>query len=1016
MPLLCLLLLSFNQNKIKSMKNICTFIALLCAPILMAQNLNISKQKRMGGIDDDVIYQSLQALNGYVYAVGETFSQTKGGSDGYFIMLNPFSQEVTEWRLGGEKDDVLKSIAALPNGNFVLAGSTKSKGYGKSDGWVVYVDDKGKVLSEKTYGTTGDDAFDVVVVTTEGSVMLAGYQNGHKQSPLWLVKDVGGKTIVDKQFLTEQYIENIKSGVADTEGGLVLVGNTKKGNNIWVLKINKLGNTTNVEKQYGENNTYEEAAQIIATSDGGYAVVGRTENTRGKKLNAWLLKLDVSGTIQWEENYGGSDFDFATSVVQTANDQYVLIGSSLSETSDARTRQVYIVRTDMRGREMRTYFEGGKQDDDGSYVNVLYDGSLGVFSSTVSTLKGKTKDVVFYTFKISENDDTESASSSEKSFATNENTLEWRNWKINDKDYLETNQQTFLSVDFTNTTSNLINNVQLQLKSPVSDLVLPSISYLGAVKRNETRRIYIPIRSLGGLDEGQYFVEARLMVNNALFSRFTKPINVKKGGQTVIINPSEYTATDTAITFILVNSTTQVTKTLRLNFELPRELTAKNLSVFNIIDPIPAGKTRKMTLLLKPNTEGGIKTKVVGQLFEDNVLRDKMSFDIQSKKSSNRGAQLAWHSPDEHGGANLQNLVTDKAEFRIELNVDTYEPVKKDDFRIFIDDVPLEGSRMDVTNLSAAIPEDDILRMRYSAKVPFTTAKTYQIRVELTTSKETVQSKTLIIRYNTEKPNLHILSIGTSHKDLKYTTKDARDFAATLATQARDLFKNIYPTTLTDSALTTQRSIQRAFGSLKNRFENDNIENRIFSNDYLIVFISSHGKTSDDKRFKLLPSDYNTIDGDYSTIDYQNDALAALEKVKCHKLILIDACHSGAAKGAKAGADAEALQKLSRAAIGTATISSCQSDELSYEDPDWQNGAFTEALIESFTNKKCTDQSGVFSSDTNNDRKITINEVFNFIKRRVPHLVKNQKISRVTEQNPNLNGSDLDMTIPIVTY
>ena len=98
------------------------------------------------------------------------------------------------------------------------------------------------------------------------------------------------------------------------------------------------------------------------------------------------------------------------------------------------------------------------------------------------------------------------------------------------------------------------------------------------------------------------------------------------------------------------------------------------------------------------------------------------------------------------------------------------------------------------------------------------------------------------------------------------------------------------------------------------------------------------------------------------------------------------------------------------------TIMSCRSDEQSYEDYDWQNGAFTEALIEAFTNKKCTDENGAFSSDIDNNRKITINEIYGFIKRRVPNLVKNQKMGRVTEQNPVLNEQDLDLEIPIVSY
>ncbi len=997
------------------MKNILTGITLLLTSVLVGQSLNKSGEKIIGGDAKDIIYQSLQALNGNIYAVGETESQTKGGSDGYLIILNPYGQEVIERRFGGAEDDVLQSIAALPNGNFVLVGSTKSKG-NKSQAWVLYVDDKGRVLTEKVYGGAGDDAFNVAVATDDGGVLFAGFQNDQKQADVWLVKEIDEKMVFDKQFSLGRYVKNIKSGVSDTEGGLVLVGDTKKtetvkGGDIWVCKIDRDGKATAFQKRYGEANTYEEAAQIIKTTDNGYAIVGKTDNTRGKRSNAWLLKLDVAGNQQWQENYGGSDFDYGTSVVQTANEQYILVGSTLSHAPDARTRQIYIVRTDESGRLLREENDGGKQDDDGSSIIALYDGSYGLFSSVSGFAKGKGgRDVWYYAFKTNEDSAIEQAPLSESTF-------QYRNWQINGGDVLTTNQQTFLSVDVVNTTPFIIKNVQLQLKSSTPDISLPKVSYLGFMKKNETRRVVVPIGSGVGLLEGQYVIEAQLVVSNKPFSKFDKQIKVKKGiSKTVFIRALPLLATDTALKFVVENPTTQPTNTLRLAFKLPSDLTALNLSTFENIEPIAAGKNREFTLKLSQNTEGGaLKAAIMVDLYEASNLKDKVVFDILSKKNQNIGTQITWHAPDEYR-TNIQNIVTNKAEFDIELNIDAYEPLTRNQFRVFVDEMSLEGNKMDVADLSPPTERENIYRQTYSTKLTLNAAKLYHVRVELTTSKGVVVSNTMIVRYDPERPNLHILSIGTTNKDLKYTAKDAYDFATTLDTLSKGLFKQVFTTTLTDSVLTTERGIRKAFKTIKDNFENPNVENRIFPKDYLVVFISSHGKTSEDKRFKLLPSDYNPSDGDDFAIDYQDVALNALDKIKCHKLVLIDACHSGAARGTKEMADSESLLKLSRAAIGTTTITSCRSDEQSYEDTEWENGAFTEALIEAFTNKKCTDETGIFSSDGDNNHKITINEVYNFIKRRVPNLVKNQKTNRVTEQNPVLNESNLDMDVPIIVY
>jgi hypothetical protein len=998
------------------MKKYLTLITLFFTQLLVAQQLNKSGEKIIGGSEKDVIYQSLQALNGNIYAVGETSSQSRGGSDGFLIILNPFGQEIIERRFGGASDDVLQSIAALPNGNFVLAGTTESKGNGKTDGWVIYVDDKGRILNEKTYGTAGDDAFNVVVATDDGSVFFAGSQNDQKQSDIWVVKEVDTVLVFNKQFSIGRYVKNIRSGVADTEGSLVLLGDTKKtetvkSGDIWVTKIDKQGKPTTLNKRYGEANTYEEAAQIIKTSDGGFAVVGRTDNTRGKKINAWLVKLDVAGNQQWQENYGGTDYDYGTSVAQTVNEQFIVVGSTLSHSPDARTREIYIVRTDESGRMLRQEHDGGKQDDDASHIITLYDGSYGLFSSVSGFSNGKGgKDIWYYAFKTIEDSGIEQASLSD-------NTFQYRDWKINGGDVLETNQQTFLSVDITNTTPFIIKNVQLQLKSPVSDITVPSVLYLGFMRKNETRHVIIPISSTAGLLENQYFLDAQLMVNNKVFSKFSKPINVRKGvAKTVFIRPLALAANDTLLKFVVENPTNTPTQKLKLTFKMPSELKGLNLESITNIEPIAAGKTREITLKMKPYTEGSsIKAKITTDLAEGDVLRDKVIFDVSSNKTQNLGTQITWHSPDEYR-TNIQNIVTNKSEFEIELNVDAYEPLQRNQFRVWVDEMSLQGSKMDVADLSPPTEIGNIFRQTYSTKLSLTAAKSYHIRVELSTSKGVVVSNTLIVRYDPERPNLHILSIGTTNRDLQYTAKDAKDFSKSLATQAKDVFKQIYTTTLSDSILTTERGIRKVFKTIKESYENPNVENPIFAKDYLVVFISSHGKTSEDKRFKLLPSDYNPSDGDEFTIDYQETALAALDKIKCHKLVFIDACHSGAAKGSKGTIDAESLMKLSRAAVGTTTITSCRSDEQSYEDVDWENGAFTEALMEAFTNKKCTDETGSFSSDGDDNHKITINEVFNFLKRRVPNLVKNQKTNRVTEQNPVLNENGLEMDLPIIMY
>ncbi len=156
--------------------------------------------------NDTKIHAVIEATNGYLIAAGETNAKTSGGSDGLLLIADHSTgQVVAELRYGGNKDDAFYAVAQTFDGRFLLAGSTASAGKGGDDAWLLLVDDTGHKIWETTFGTTGRDKCQKILLLPDGAVLLAGQQNGQKNGDLWLAKVVGQQILWEKNIGASEF-------------------------------------------------------------------------------------------------------------------------------------------------------------------------------------------------------------------------------------------------------------------------------------------------------------------------------------------------------------------------------------------------------------------------------------------------------------------------------------------------------------------------------------------------------------------------------------------------------------------------------------------------------------------------------------------------------------------------------------------------------------------------------------------------------------------------------------------
>ncbi|MFW9777737.1 MAG: hypothetical protein ACFFE8_02705 [Candidatus Heimdallarchaeota archaeon] len=305
----------------------------------------------------------IKTNDGGFVLVGLTESYGLGFDDLWLIKTNAIGQSEWNKTFGGVDDERAGSVVQTTDGGFLIAGRTNSFGAGGLDVWMVKTDTNGKHEWNKTYGGTEDDFANSVIQTADGGLALVGTtrSSGAGSDDMWLVKtNASGVIEWDKTF---------GGGAADTgisliqtaDGGFALVGVLRssdagiKPDNMWLVKTNANGEVE-WDKDFG-GTSFDRSLSVIQAADGGYVLVGESDSYGAGLGDAILLKTDASGQQEWNNTIGGVDADLASSGIQTDDGGFILAGRTSS--FGAGSFDVWMVRTDNNGQPQWNFTLGG---------------------------------------------------------------------------------------------------------------------------------------------------------------------------------------------------------------------------------------------------------------------------------------------------------------------------------------------------------------------------------------------------------------------------------------------------------------------------------------------------------------------------------------------------------------------------------------------------------------------------------------------------------------------------------
>ncbi len=182
------------------------------------------------------------------------------------------------------------------------------------------------ITFERNYGN-GNKSTDVgrsVVQTRDGGYIIGGYTNDSNNNDIYLIKtDSLGEILWTRVYAdtTLLYEEECYSVDDLDDGGYIVAG--RKSGNIYLIRTDSLGDTL-WTRIYG----YGAAYSVEETRDGAYIVAGDVFLEGQSYSNILLMKVDSSGDTLWTRTYILTSYiDYATSVKETRDGGYVLVGS-----------------------------------------------------------------------------------------------------------------------------------------------------------------------------------------------------------------------------------------------------------------------------------------------------------------------------------------------------------------------------------------------------------------------------------------------------------------------------------------------------------------------------------------------------------------------------------------------------------------------------------------------------------------------------------------------------------------
>ncbi|MFB3386611.1 T9SS type A sorting domain-containing protein [Flavobacterium sp. LAR06] len=352
-------------------------------------------EKSYGGTHADYLFDAQPTADyGFILAgssvsdkTGSKTEDNHGDLDYWIWKMNEKGELDWQKSIGGNGFDLLQSIKGTKDGGFILAGTSSSESgsqkgencKGITDFWVIKLDASGEEQWQRTIGGNGQDELLCAFQTKDGGYILGGSSSSNPPAvsntkpegkstattkadlfnkseksrgnmDYWVVKLSKEGSIEWQKTYGGQYSDLLRSMEQTLDNGYILAGysnspisgektdNNKGAGDYWIVKINDTGEIQ-WQNTYGADGD-DQPYVVHQTSDEGFIIGGNSSSTNAltpqggivsNGTDFWILKIDRAGSVDWSKTYDFGKVDILTSLVENADHTFLIGGYAKTE-------------------------------------------------------------------------------------------------------------------------------------------------------------------------------------------------------------------------------------------------------------------------------------------------------------------------------------------------------------------------------------------------------------------------------------------------------------------------------------------------------------------------------------------------------------------------------------------------------------------------------------------------------------------------------------------------------------